>query len=143
MSDRNERQFIDTSILVYAHDISAGGKHSIARKLVTDLWHSACGCLSIQVLQEFYVIATRKVSIPITDEAAITIIGNLSKWTVHLPDAEDIIAAVKARHCYHISFWDAMILCSTEKLGCSTLWTEDLNHGQTFGQVTVLNPFIA
>jgi len=143
MSEWNERQFIDTNILVYAHDISAGGKHSRARKLVTDLWNSARGCLSIQVLQEFYVIATQKVRTPVTDDAAIRIIVDLSKWTIHLPDADDIVTAIKTRQRCHISFWDAMIICSAEKLGCSTLWTEDLNHGQTFGQVKVLNPFIA
>lgn len=128
MSDRNERQFIDTNILVNAYDISAGRKHFNARKLVTDLWNSGRGCLSIQVLQEFYVITTKKVNIPITDDAAIRIVGDFSKWTIHLLDTEDIITASETCQRCHISFWDAMIPCSAEKLGCSTLWTEDLNY---------------
>lgn len=141
MNARNEKQFVDTNILIYAHDLSAGRKHQKAKRLVADLWDSARGCLSIQVLQEFYVTITKKVSRPVSDDAAMGIISDLSKWTMHAPDAEDVIEAIRLHRLHLLSFWDALILCSSEKLGCSILWTEDLNHGQMFGRVQALNPF--
>jgi len=141
MSAKIERQFIDTNILIYAHDLSAGRKHQMAKKLVADLWDSARGCLSVQVLQEFYVTITEEVTRPIPDDAAMGIISDLSKWTIHAPDADDVLEAIRLRRLHLLSFLDALILCSAEKLGCSILWTEDLNHGQMFGRVQALNPF--
>lgn len=66
MSDSVVYQFVDTNVLVYAHDISAGAKHQKARDLLVDLWETEQGCLSIQVLQEFYVTVTRKVAHPLS-----------------------------------------------------------------------------
>ncbi|MEW5897938.1 MAG: PIN domain-containing protein [Bacillota bacterium] len=141
MSASGERQFVDTNILVYAHDKSAGERHTRAKGLVTGLWETRSGCLSVQVLQEFYVTVTQKVSRPLAPEEASRIIFSLSHWHVHTPLAADILEAIKIQQRYRLSFWDAMIIRSAQALGCGVLWTEDLNPGQVYGGVKVFNPF--
>lgn len=141
MSEPNAPQFIDTNILVYAHDVSAGEKHLRARQLMVDLWESRAGCLSIQVLQEFYVTVTRKVARPLSGEAAAQLIADLSTWEVHCPRVESLLDAIRIQERHQIAFWDAMIIASAMQLGCRTLWSEDLNPGQVYGPVRVQNPF--
>lgn len=141
MSDEADWQFVDTNILVYAHDSSAGQKHDAARALLQTLWQSRSGCLSIQVLQEFYVTVTRKVAAPYEASEAAKIIEDLSAWRVHSPAVKDVVAAIDLQTRYQVSFWDAMILQSANRLGCNLIWTEDLNHGQTIHQTTIRNPF--
>lgn len=137
----NSRQFVDANILIYAHDRSAGEKHTQAVGLLKQLWQERAGCLSIQVLQEFYVNVTRKVAQPLTPEAAAQIIADLSVWEVHSPNASDVISAIQLQTRYGLSFWDAMILISAQQLDCATVWSEDLNAGQLFGSAAVRNPF--
>ena len=141
MSEPRLLQFVDTNILIYAHDISSGQKHSRARELMRGLWQSGEGCLSIQVLQEFYVNVTQKVEKPLPTEAAAQIIADLSVWEVHCPQMEDVLDAVRLQRRYQISFWDAMILASALQMGCQVLWSEDLNPGQVYDQVEVQSPF--
>jgi predicted nucleic acid-binding protein len=141
MSDPRNLQFVDTNVLIYAHDVSAGQKHTRARELLQSLWQSEEGCLSIQVLQEFYVNVTQKVARPLTPEVAGQIIADLAVWQVHRPGLEDVLDAIRLQTRYQVSFWDAMIIASAIQLGCPTLWSEDLNAGQTYGGVTVLSPF--
>jgi predicted nucleic acid-binding protein len=141
MSEPGGRQFIDTNILVYAHDISAGQKHAHARELIHDLWRSGKGCLSIQVLQEFYVSVTRKVARPLAPEAAAQIIADLSVWEVHRPGMEQVLDAIRLQQRYRTSFWDAMIVASAVDLGCETIWSEDLNRGQVYGWAIVSCPW--
>ncbi len=140
MSDRT-LYFVDTNVLIYAHDKSAGAKHEQAKSLVQDLWQEHAGSLSIQVLQEFYVNVTRKIARPMTPETAAKIIAELATWQVHRPDASDVLEAIRLQTHLQLSFWDAMILTSARRLGCATLWSEDLNHGQRYEGVTVINPF--
>jgi predicted nucleic acid-binding protein len=141
MSEPNSLQFVDTNVLIYAHDVSARAKYARARELLERLWDSAEGCLSIQVLQEFYVNVTRKVARPLEPETAAQIITELSVWQVHRPSVEDVLDAIRLQDRYRLSFWDAMIIASAIQLGCKTVWSEDLNPGQVYDQVTVLNPF--
>ncbi|GFN22416.1 PIN domain-containing protein [Thermanaeromonas sp. C210] len=142
MSGENaERQFVDTNVWVYAHDTSAGERHARAKALITELWQSGNGCLSVQVLQDFYVTVTQKVRKPLSPETAARIIEYLSNWRVHTPDARDVLAAINIQQRYGISFWDAMIIRSAEALDCRVIWSEDLNPGQYYGEVKVVNPF--
>jgi predicted nucleic acid-binding protein len=141
MSDDLDFRFVDTNILVYAHDISAGEKHTLAKEIVQDLWESESGCLSIQVLQEFYVATTVKVKKPLDSETAAKIIRDLSYWKIHVPKTEDVMGAIDLKRRERISFWDAMILWSAKQIGCSDLLSEDLNPGQTYDGVRVINPF--
>ncbi len=141
MSDEG-RVFVDTNILVYAHDVSAQEKHVRARELLRRLWDEGGGGLSIQVLQEFYVTITRKVARPLAPSTVAEIIGDLAAWRVHSPTAEDIQEAIRLQQRYGLSFWDAMILTSARALGCAMVWSEDLNAGQHSDNVQVVNPLI-
>jgi predicted nucleic acid-binding protein len=137
------RQFVDTNVLVYAHDVTAGDKHSRARALIGELWETREGCLSVQVLQEFFVTTTRKIPKPLDVPAAAQIIDDLAHWHVHAPAANDVLAATDIHQRTGASFWDAMILRSAKELGCQILQSEDLNPGQQYEGVQVRNPFLA
>jgi predicted nucleic acid-binding protein len=135
-------QFVDTNILVYAHDVSAGDKHERAKKLIVDLWHSGKGCLSIQVLQELYVTIRQKIPRPVAAETASQIIVSLAEWRLHTPGVCDLLEAIEIHQRHRISFWDALIICSAVKLDCAIIWTENLSSGQDYEGVKALNPFI-
>jgi predicted nucleic acid-binding protein len=141
MSALRNLQFVDTNILVYAHDLSAGLKHTRALNLIRELWDSGEGSLSVQVLQEFYVSVTQKVAKPLAPDGAARIIAELSVWQIHRPGAEDVLDAIRLQGRYQFSFWDAMIVASAIQLGCQSIWSEDLNTGQVYDAVTVLKPF--
>ena len=142
MNGNRELVFVDTNIVVYAHDISAGVKHDRARELIQTLWDTGIGCLSIQVLQEFFVTTTRKVAHPIETEDAARVIKDLATWNLHQPNANDVLGAIELQGHHQISFWDAMILWSASQMGCSKLYSEDLSSGQIYEGVSVVNPFI-
>jgi predicted nucleic acid-binding protein len=141
MSAETLSEFVDTNILVYAHDRSAGKKHAIARELIKRLWETRQGCLSVQVLQEFYVTITRKVAQPIKPEEAAELIRDLGYWRIYTPTIQDVLSAIDLQAEYRISFWDAMVVHSALCLGCSVIWSEDLSNGQAYRQVIVKNPF--
>jgi predicted nucleic acid-binding protein len=141
MSEPSHLQFIDTNILIYAHDRSAGDKHVRAQDLIHGLWQSGEGCLSIQVLQEFYVNVTQKVAKPLAPAVASRLVSDLGVWRVHRPGVEDILDAIRLQQRYQLSFWDAMIVASAIQLRCQSIWSEDLNPGQDYGGVRVVNPF--
>ena len=132
-------EFVDTNILVYSHDRTAGAKRTKAGELLTRLIEEECGVLSIQVLAEFYWTATRKLRIE-SDEAQ-KIIRDFGTWQVHHTRHEDLLKAAQLQRRHKISWWDALIVCSAMESGCSILWTEDLSDGQRFGSVVVRNPF--
>lgn len=137
------RRFVDTKVLVYAHDISAGDKHERARALVEQLWDTRNGCLSVQILQEFFVTVTRKIPKPLGAEAAKEVIADLARWRVHVPAADDVLGAIGLHQWTGISFWDAMMVRSAVEIGCEVIYSEDLNHGQLYDGVRVENPFTA
>jgi len=141
MTGKAGKQFVDTNILVYAHDLSAANKHVIAREILLNLWNSRNGCLSIQVLQEFYVTVTRKVNKPISPEKASQIISDLGQWQVHVPGVPDILKAITFQQRLKLSFWDALIICSAKQSGCELIWTEDLNNSQDYEGVRACSPF--
>jgi predicted nucleic acid-binding protein len=141
MNDNSGWQFVDTNILVYAHDISAGDKRIRAKDLINKLWNSGRGSLSIQVLQEFYVTVVQKVARPMQPQMAAKIISDLSTWRLHVPDVSDVLEAIDIQQRNRLSFWDALIICSAKKLGCVVLLTEDFNSGQLYEGIRVQNPF--
>lgn len=141
MKENNEPQFIDTCILLYAYDNSESEKHQQAVTLVSDLWKSGRGALSIQVLQEFYVNITQKVANPLTARDASQIVFDLGQWKLHRPGLDSILKAIEIQQRYKISFWDSLIICSSQNLGCKIIWTEDLNNKQYYGETQALNPF--
>jgi predicted nucleic acid-binding protein len=143
MSGELGYQFVDTNVLVYAHDLSAGAKAERAQALLRALWESQRGCLSIQVVQEFYVTITRKLPRHVPPEVAVQIIVDLSAWKIHSPQMDDIVKAIEIQLRYRISFWDALIVQSAERMGCEVIWSEDLNPGQRYNGVQVMDPFMA
>jgi predicted nucleic acid-binding protein len=132
-------EFIDTNILVYAHDSSAGRKHATATDLVNSLSTSDMAAVSIQVLAEFYAIATGKLRMP--SEDAERMIDDYGIWTIHRPSHADLLISSRLRRRYRIAWWDALLLNSATQLGCRILWSEDFAHGQKYGALTVKNPF--
>ena len=141
MSAEAVRQFVDTNVLICAHDVSAGPKHERAKRLLAELWAQGTGCLSVQVLQEFYVNVTVKVRRPLDPETARRRVEELSFWIVHSPTAEDVVEAIRLHRAARLSFWDAMVVVSAQRLECRTLWSEDLNSGQTIDGLAISNPF--
>jgi predicted nucleic acid-binding protein len=134
-------EFVDTNILIYAFDTSAGDKRRIAVELLTRLWADRQGWISLQVLQEFYVSATKKLVLPA--EQARLQVSRLGLWSVHRPTVEDVLAAMDLHQRHSVSFWDALILRSAQAAQCAILWTEDLSSGQRWGKLEVRNPFTA
>jgi predicted nucleic acid-binding protein len=143
MSAKDNPEFVDTNILVYAYDSSTGEKHQHAKSLLKQLWERKAGCLSVQVLQELHVNLTRKVAFPLEFEAAAQIIADLCTWQVHVPDGADVLAAIRLQQRYQLSFWDAMIIRSAAELGCGLIWSEDFSDGQSYEGVKVVNPFVS
>ena len=136
----SDREFIDTNILVYAFDATAGKKRAVAMDLLDRLWSARSGCLSIQVLQEFYVTLTRKLVLP--SRVALAQVEHLSKWKVHRPMSEDVLSAIRFHQAVKISFWNAMVVTSAKRLGCATVWSEDMSHGTDYDGVKIRNPFL-
>lgn len=139
----SDRAFVDTNVLVYAYDRDAGSKHDTARDLIAGLWESRTGVVSTQVLQEFYVNVRRKAKRPMSRSDAVRLIEGYLAWDVVVNDAESITGAIVDEEKYGISFWDALIVGAARAAGVSVLFTEDLNHGQLYGGVEAVNPFLA
>jgi predicted nucleic acid-binding protein len=132
-------EFIDTNVLVYAYDSQAGARHTVALTLITRVLEEGSAALSVQILMEFYSAATKN---GMKSELAAKIIADLGICALHRPDHADVIRAIELLRRYKISWWDALVINSANQLNCSVLWTEDLNHGQRYGRVTIRNPFI-
>ena len=134
------RSFVDTNLFVYAYDESAGLKREVARDLIAELWESRLGCASVQVLQELFVNLTRKVPKPLPARDVASLVEDLSVWTIHSPGPRDVLSAIELHERINVSFWDAMILTSARTLECRVLYSEDLNAGQSYDGVRVVNP---
>lgn len=134
-------EFVDANVLVYAFDASAGAKQMAAAQLLERLWADEAGCLSVQVLQEFFVTITRKVSRPLPIDEAAERVREFAAWKIFTPTVDDVLAAIGVQKQTKLSFWDALILQAAAELGCGVLWTEDLTDGQQVRGVRVRNPF--
>lgn len=138
-----DRVFVDTNILVYAHDRDAGSRHELAKEVIGQLWEDKLGILSTQVLQEFYVTLTRKVHKPIRKPAARKIVQRYFSWEVVINNPWIIFQASEIEEAYKISFWDALIVSAAFSEGASVILTEDLNHGQYLEGILIKNPFLS
>ncbi len=142
MSAEGTREFVDANVLVYAYDASAGRKKAAAEDLVAHLWAAGTGCLSVQVLQEFFVSVTRKVAEPLPVQEAAERVRDFGAWNVFAPGANDVLRAIELQEQHRLSFWDAMIVHAAAELGCDVLWTEDLTDGQVIRGVRLRDPFV-
>ena len=138
-----ERQvtFVDTNVLAFAYDRSETGKQPVAEASLRTLWRDRTGTLSTQVLQEFYVAATRKLPAPIRRTTARRIVSLYAEWPVVQVDVPLLLAASVLEERHTLSFWDALIVESARRAGATRLLTEDLLDGWVVGGVTVDNPF--
>ena len=134
-------EFVDTNVLLYAHDLSAGAKRDSAVALITRLIDEQRGLLSTQVLMEFFVSATRKLPQCLAENAATEIVEDFGTWPVFTPGVSDLLAAAKLGRRYGIHFWDALIVQGAVSLGADVIWSEDLKAGQKYAGVPVRNPF--
>lgn len=132
--------FVDSNVLIYAHDVDARRKHAIARDILRQLWSERTGALSPQVLQEFYVNVTRKIASPLSKPSARAVVDSYVVWSVDTTPA-DISAAFRIEDEAGIGFWDALIVAAARKAGSDRLLTEDLNAGQVIAGVRIENPF--
>lgn len=132
--------FIDTNVIVYAVDTTRGAAHKrqIARKILRE---GAFG-ISTQVLQEFYVTATKKLKRPLSLSTAARWVEQLCKAELVTLDASLIKLGIAYATRYQISYWDGAILAAAEALGAPTVYSEDLSHGQSYGHVKIVNPFV-
>jgi predicted nucleic acid-binding protein len=136
----SDKCFVDTNILVYAHDLGTGAKHERALKLIENLWRSEGGVLSTQVLQELCINLRRKATRPLSIEETRRLIEDYSSWEVVVNTAESVLQALTIESRYKISFWDALILQAAGSSGATVVYSEDLAEGQSYGAVRVVNP---
>ncbi len=131
--------FIDTNVLVYAASNSAADreKRAIARQILSE----AGICFSAQVLQEFYAAAATKQRLEMTHEEAVAVLRSLAAFPVCPVTRELVLDAIEAKQRFGISYWDAAILVAARQMGCRVVYSEDLNAGQAYDGVKVVNPF--
>ena len=136
----SDKTFVDTNVLLYAHDADSGEKRDIADQLLRVLWSNRTGVVSVQVLQEFYVNITRKISSPLSREQARSIVQDYAGWSTETTPAE-IAAAFRIEDESRIGFWDALIVASAAKSGATRILSEDLGSGQRIAGILIENPF--
>jgi predicted nucleic acid-binding protein len=132
--------FVDTNILLYAHDLGAGAKHTAARQLVESLWKKRTTAISTQVLQELSVNLQRKVARPLDGRAVRDMVADYLAWHVIVNTGESVLEALDLADRHRVSFWDALIIHAAQRSGAEILYSEDLSHGQVYGSVRVLDP---
>ena len=139
----SDRYFVDTNILMYAHDSAAGEKHERAKALVEELWETRSGVVSTQVLQELAVNLRRKTKKPLDARATREVVSDYLAWHVVVNGGDSILEALDIEARYRVSFWDALVIQAAQTSGAETLYSEDLSDGQRYGVVRVRNPFKA
>lgn len=136
----NVECFLDTNVLVYAIDNDPAGLAK--KKAAMELLEQADFGLSAQVLQEFYVTVTRKIKARLSPDEALAYLDQLEVFSAVPVDVALITEGIRNSVKYQISYWDGAILAAAGRLGSKTVYSEDLNHGQRYGDVKVVNPFI-
>ena len=138
------RAFLDTNVLVYTFDESAGGKRARARELVESALRDKSAVISFQVVQEFLNVATRKFAQPMKDAEAALYLRRVLDPLCEVHSSPALYEeALDIRERWHFSFYDALIVAAALAAGCDTLYSEDLQDGQKVRELTVVNPFAA
>ncbi len=139
----SDKAFLDTNVLVYAIDSSPEElrKSNLAKTLIHQHIANQTGVISIQVVQEFFVIATRKIVKPLSTDQALEYLNYLSILEIVRPDYEMVAPAIHVQRKYQLSFWDAMIIQAAVSAGCGQLFSKDLQDGLEINGAKVINPF--
>lgn len=133
--------FVDTNVLVYAHDLDAGPKRTVAAAILKELWSTRLGILSTQVLQEFYVNVTRKIPSPLSPAVAREIVRSYCAWPVQLLEPEMVLRASETEERHQLSFWDALIVTAALAGHAAKILSEDLQPGKMIEGILIENPF--
>jgi len=133
--------FVDTNVLVYRHDDRHQAKQARAEAWYQFVWRLRLGRLSFQVLQELYSVLTRKLVPRFDLHEARALVRDLAAWQPVAVDLHLIRDAWALQDRYSLSWWDALIVAAAQASDCRVLLTEDLQHGQMFGTVRVIDPF--
>jgi|SRR5579864_3692190 len=136
------KTFVDSNILIYAHDFDSGQRQQQASEHLAALWATRTGRLSTQVLQEFYVNVTQKIKVPLSRSAAREVVRDFVPWVESLITPATVVRASEIGEVWRVSFWDGMILAAAEQTQATELLTEDLTHGQVIAGVRIVNPFL-
>jgi len=137
------RVFLDTNLFVYAYDRRDAIKQSIALNLIRDLTESDEGVISYQVAQEFFNVALKqsKIAMPIAD--AQILLQDVFRPLLKVPSTVTLVSkALEIEGRYLLNWYDSLIVAAAQQAGCGVLYSEDLQHGQRFGDLTVRNPFL-
>lgn len=133
--------FVDTNVLVCARDLAEPTKQARAEAWMQRLWQEDAGRVSWQVLNEFYVTATCKLTPRLTREEARADVQDLAAWHPLPVDESLVRAAWRLQDAHSLSWWDALIVAAAQTAGCAYLLSEDMSAGQRYGEVEVVNPF--
>jgi predicted nucleic acid-binding protein len=133
--------FVDTNVLIYA--VSNAAADQARRELALELLDRSDLALSAQVLAEFYVVATSKSKLGLTHDEAVMLLDSLARIPVCPITRELVMKAVELRQRWQVSYWDAAIIAAANGMGCNAIFSEDLNPGQDYDGVTIINPFTA
>jgi predicted nucleic acid-binding protein len=132
------RAFLDTNIFVYSVDTADQGKQKRALEVLATITDAA---VSTQVMNEFFVVATRKLATPLDTDAAAAIVARMEELTCVAVDAELVRSAIQVGQLWQLSHWDALVVAAARRTGCERLLTEDLSAGAVYDGLRVENPF--
>ena len=135
-----DRIFVDTSVLVHAHDLDSGEKRANAEHVLRQLWLDETGALSVQVLQEFYLALTSGIASPVPRRAARDLVQAYSVWPSVALDASDLVAASDLEERYRLTFRDAMVAAGARKAS-ATLLLSEMSPYRPIPGLDVRNPF--
>ena len=133
--------FVDTNVLVYCRDASEPKKQAQTSAWMAALWEQRTGRLSFQVLQEYYVTVTAKLSPGLSRELARREVRMLLAWRPLVVDERLLEGAWLLQDRHKLSWWDALIVAAAKSAGCRYLLSEDFQEGYDWGDMTVVNPF--
>ncbi len=134
----SDRAFIDTNIFVYAVDQADPDKQKVAQAV---LRNTADAAVSTQVMNEFFVVTTRKLATPLHPDAAGAVVEEMAKLVCVVVDTGLVQSAIRAGRRWQLSHWDALMVEAARRAGCDRLLTEDLTHGAVYDGLRVEDPF--
>ena len=136
------KAFLDTNIFVYAYDDRDARKHSLAVDLIRQLTVSGDAVISYQVVQEFFNVALTRSSKKLSHHDAHGLLEDVFRPLLTVPSSFALVSdAIRIQERYRLSWYDSLIVSAAQQAGCAILYSEDLQHGQQFGPVTVQDPF--
>lgn len=139
----SDKTFFDTNVLVYAFDQADTGKNTVARRLIHDHGPDGNLILSTQVLQEFYVVVTGKLAVPLSPKSAFEIVVDFSEFPLIQIDRNLIARSMKRHQEGAFSFWDCMIIEAALQAECNLLLSEDMQNGRKIESLVIRNPFVS